>query len=46
MRALYDLCVFVQAERWGAEMYTEDVESIDLDTRPFTIKTAERQVRG
>ena len=33
-----------QAERWGAEMFTEDVESIDLDSRPFTITTAERQV--
>ncbi len=33
-----------QAERWGAELYTEDVEAIDLDVRPFTITTAERQV--
>ena len=36
--------LFLQAERWGAEMFTEDVESIDLDSRPFTVTTAERQV--
>jgi hypothetical protein len=33
-----------QAERWGAELYTEDVEYIDLSQRPFTIRTGEREV--
>lgn len=36
----------LQAERWGTELYTEDVESVDLSARPFTIRTAEREVRG
>eukprot|EP00898_Chlorokybus_atmophyticus_P002596 jgi/Chlat1/3337/Chrsp23S03652 len=31
-----------QAERWGAILYTEDVESVDLSKRPFTVKTSER----
>ena len=35
-----------QAERWGAELYTEDVESIDLSQRPFTISSSERTVRA
>lgn len=34
----------LQAERWGAELYTEDVESIDLSQRPFTIRTSEQVV--
>lgn len=33
-----------QAERWGAELYTEDVQSIDLSTRPFTITSTDRVV--
>lgn len=35
-----------QAERWGAELYTEDVESVDLSTRPFTIRSADRELRA
>ncbi len=27
-------------------MYTEDVDSIDMDNRPFTIRTSERTVRA
>ena len=33
-----------QAERWGTECYTEDVVSVDLSQRPFTIKSSERIV--
>lgn len=33
-----------QAERWGAELYQEDVEFIDLKTRPFTVQSSERKV--
>lgn len=36
----------LQAERWGAELYTEDVEAIDLTQRPFTIRSGERTVRA
>jgi thioredoxin reductase (NADPH) len=36
----------MQAERWGAELYTEDVESIDLQARPFTIVSGERTVKA
>jgi thioredoxin reductase (NADPH) len=35
-----------QAERWGAELHTEDVEFVDVSTRPFTIRTTEREVRA
>ncbi|GBG00126.1 thioredoxin-disulfide reductase [Raphidocelis subcapitata] len=35
-----------QAERWGAELYTEDVEAVDLSSRPFTIRSGERTVRA
>lgn len=35
-----------QADRWGALLFTEDVESIDLDSRPFVIQTPERRVRA
>ena len=43
------MCFFVcrmrrQAERWGAELYQEDVESIDVKTRPFTVHSSERKV--
>ena len=34
-----------QAERWGAELYTEDVISVDLSQRPFTVRSEEREVR-
>jgi hypothetical protein len=35
-----------QAARWGAELYTEDVTSIDTSQRPFTVVTEERTVRA
>lgn len=35
-----------QAERWGAELYTEDVESVDLSQRPFVVKSGDRTVRA
>jgi thioredoxin reductase (NADPH) len=34
-----------QAERWGAELYTEDVISVDFSQRPFTVKTEEREMQ-
>ena len=34
-----------QAERWGAELVTEDVISVDLSQRPFIIRSEEREVR-
>jgi thioredoxin reductase (NADPH) len=33
-----------QAERWGAALLTEDVGSVDLSQRPFTITSAEGRV--
>lgn len=35
-----------QAERWGAELYTEDVTEVDLKERPFVIRSEEREVRA
>jgi thioredoxin reductase (NADPH) len=34
-----------QAERWGAELYTEDVISVDLTQRPFTVRSEEREFK-
>ncbi|MBK4732644.1 thioredoxin-disulfide reductase [Oxynema sp. CENA135] len=34
-----------QAERWGAELYTEDVTSVDLSQRPFTVRSEEREFK-
>ncbi|MBD2006656.1 MULTISPECIES: thioredoxin-disulfide reductase [Cyanophyceae] len=34
-----------QAERWGAELYTEDAIAVDLSQRPFTVRSEEREVR-
>jgi thioredoxin reductase (NADPH) len=34
-----------QAERWGAELYTEDVTFVDLSQRPFIVRSEEREVR-
>lgn len=34
-----------QAERWGAELYQEDVEFIDVKNAPFTVRSSERKVR-
>lgn len=33
-----------QAERWGAELFQEDVESVDVKHSPFTVRSGERQV--
>jgi thioredoxin reductase (NADPH) len=35
-----------QAERWGAEIITEDVVSVDLSKRPFTIKSETLEVQA
>lgn len=35
-----------QAERWGAELYQEDVEYIDVKNTPFTVKSSDRKVIG
>ena len=34
----------LQAERWGAQLFTEDVEEVDFSSRPFTIRSSERTV--
>ncbi len=34
-----------QAQRWGAELYTEDVTSVDLSQRPFVVRSEERELR-
>jgi thioredoxin reductase (NADPH) len=33
-----------QAIRWGAELVTEDVTSVDLSQRPFVVRSDEREV--
>jgi thioredoxin reductase (NADPH) len=35
-----------QAERWGAELYTEDVISVDLSQRPFTVRSEDREIKA
>jgi thioredoxin reductase (NADPH) len=35
-----------QAERWGAELVTEDVTFVDFSQRPFVIRSEEREVRA
>lgn len=35
-----------QAERWGAELFQEDVESINVKNSPFTIRSSEREVKA
>jgi thioredoxin reductase (NADPH) len=35
-----------QVVRWGTECYTEDVTSVDLSQRPFTIRSQEREVKA
>jgi thioredoxin reductase (NADPH) len=35
-----------QAERWGAELVTEDVTYVDFNQRPFVIRSEEREVRA
>lgn len=34
-----------QAERWGAELYTEDVIEVDLSQRPFSVRSDEREFK-
>jgi thioredoxin reductase (NADPH) len=34
-----------QAQRWGAELYAEDVTFVDLSQRPFVVRSDEREVR-
>ncbi len=34
-----------QAQRWGAELYTEDVVEVDLSQRPFTVRSDERELK-
>ena len=36
----------VQAERWGAKLFTEDVEEVDFRNRPFTIRSSDQTVRS
>ncbi|CAK9160494.1 unnamed protein product [Ilex paraguariensis] len=33
-----------QADRWGAELFQEDVELIDVKDSPFTVQSSERKV--
>ncbi len=35
-----------QAERFGGELLTDDVISVDLGERPFTVRTDERELRA
>ncbi|KAF7007110.1 hypothetical protein CFC21_022077 [Triticum aestivum] len=35
-----------QAERWGAELHQEDVEFIDVKSRPFVIRSSDREVKS
>eukprot|EP01018_Ginkgo_biloba_P029018 Gb_17624 [translate_table: standard] len=35
-----------QAERWGAELIHEDVEYVDVKSRPFTIRSSEHEARS
>jgi thioredoxin reductase (NADPH) len=35
-----------QAQRWGAELYSEDVIAIDLSQHPFTIRSTEREIQA
>lgn len=35
-----------QAERWGAELYTEDVIEVDFSQRPFTVRSTEREFKA
>ncbi len=35
-----------QAERWGAELVTEDVEFVDFSQRPFVIRSETREVKA
>ncbi|KAK3003102.1 hypothetical protein RJ639_020221 [Escallonia herrerae] len=34
-----------QAERWGAELFQEDVEFVDVKNSPFTVQSSDRKVK-
>ncbi|CAN1261625.1 NADPH-dependent thioredoxin reductase 3 [Linum perenne] len=34
-----------QAERWGAELFQEDVESLNVKSHPFVVESSERKVK-
>ncbi|KAG0582517.1 hypothetical protein KC19_3G065800 [Ceratodon purpureus] len=34
-----------QAERWGAELRSEDVEFVDVQNRPFTVRSSDTEVK-
>ncbi|KMZ61090.1 Thioredoxin-disulfide reductase [Zostera marina] len=34
-----------QADRWGAELFQEDVEFVDVKNRPFTVRSTDREVK-
>ncbi|XP_059646275.1 thioredoxin reductase NTRC [Cornus florida] len=34
-----------QAERWGAELFQEDVDFLDVKNSPFTVQSSERKVK-
>lgn len=34
-----------QAVRWGAQLYTEDVISVDLSQRPFIVRSEDREIK-
>lgn len=34
-----------QAERWGSELLTEDVEVVDLSQRPFLVRSTDTEAR-
>lgn len=41
---MHESSLSVQAERWGSELITEDVEFLDLQQRPFTVRSSEVEV--
>ncbi len=41
-----DAVVAAQAERWGAELLNEDVESVDLSQRPFVIRGSDTTLKA
>ena len=50
LKACSTVCHFhslaLQAERWGSELLTEDVEHVDLSVRPFVVRSSETEVRS
>ncbi|MGL5035680.1 MAG: thioredoxin-disulfide reductase [Microcystaceae cyanobacterium] len=39
-------CMKAQAVRWGTECYTEDVISVDLQQRPFIVRSQDREIKA